>query len=488
MDEVAKPQKKETVTKPPPESLIHATGREVIGSLPAVGATVGGVAGAAGGPVTAAVGAGVGAGAGEAVRQTLLNWFPSFGQAPKDATQALEETGKQMLLGGATEATGPYIDNLFKMAAPALKNSAQKSLLAVMGPTDKYAKGHALEASEQLLQGPAFGEKGYVSRSRKALEKKAETNISRVGKQIDIAESPIAKNIIDPALVAELDRSLDAYDNAMYMPAQTPVGGNPTIQPKYGHEPNIQALSNIRQHLNNEMSNGTISRESLRLVRQNVDKAVQRSEGFARGALISGGAVEPALASKIEVEKDAGNIFRKILNKDRPDIAALNAEYHLWNNVKDAMSPATLNKQFSKEQSPWQQLWHDRYAVWMGRAAGAGALGTAAHYGGEKVGEAAAATGALFAINQLMRSTAWRTVSAATKSQLADMLAKGQLENAAKLATRTALQRNATLPPPIQKDLKQKTVKMRAPDGISTQEVPSDQVDHYKSLGASVVQ
>lgn len=484
-------------TQPPPESALHYIGRHAVGLLPAAGATAAGIA-ASPGAVTAIPAAAAGAGAGEAARQAIVSWFPSLGQAPTDTAGTLTEIGKQMAFGGATEAAGPYINKLFATATPWLKASAKKSLLAVMNPVDKYSKGHALEAADQLLNGPG---KAYMAGSRSGLEKRAGENIANVGAQIGAAEAPVAQNVIPPNLVQELNQSLDDYSQTMYMPQKNVPGASaPTVQPKYGNEPNIQALTNIRQHLENEMPGvnpatgavepgyGDLSRESLRLVRQNVDNAVRNSEGFARGAMQRGGAVEPALASKIKVEKDAGDIFRGILNKDQPDIAKLNAEYHLWSNVRDAMSPATLNKEFSKEASPWQELWHNRYAVWL---AGAGsAAGVGGYVGGKAgAGEAALATGALFAVNQALKSGAWRTTSAAIKNELADMLAKGQLEGAAKLATRIGLQSNTTLPPPVQQAAKSATatVKMKAPDG-SVQDVPKEQVDHYKALGATVAQ
>jgi len=290
---------------PPPglplETLLHRTGREVIGSLPALGATVGGAL-TAPGVATTPIGAAVGAGVGEAVRQTMLHWFPTMGEAPKETSSALMETGKQMLFGGATEVAGPYIDNLFKMAAPALKRGARKSLVAVMQPIDKYSRGHALEAGDQMLKGPGFGSKGYVSLTRGGLEKKAAKGIATVGPEIERREAPIAQKQIDPALIQELNQSLDNLNNSYFMPAQTvPGAAAPVVQPKYSNEPHIQALANIREHLENEMPSvnaageivpgaGNLSRGSLRLVRQNVDNAVRRSEGFARQAMVRGGA------------------------------------------------------------------------------------------------------------------------------------------------------------------------------------------------------
>ncbi len=463
-----------------PESWGHWGARQAVGALPAVGATVGGVVGAPG-VVTGVAGAAVGAGLGEVGRQVLTGWFPTLGHAPKGGGEAAEEIGKQFLIGGVTEAIP--IGKLFEKASPWLKGSAKRSLVAAMGPQGKYAEGHALDAADQFLEGPA---KDYVALSRKGLLKRAEKKIGTVGAEIGAKEAPVAGKTIDPALMTELNQSLDALNNSFYMKPQTGPLGTVSIQAKYGYQPHIEALDAIRQHVANEMPNGTLNRESLRLVRQSVDNAVRRAEGFSREAMVKGGAVEPALASKIEVERNAGDVFRKILNKDEPDIAALNAEYHLWQNVKDAISPAELRKQFSKETSRWQQLWHDRYAAWLGTAA----IGAGTAVGRIDTTSAAEATGALFAISSLMNTTAWRTTSAAVKNQMADMLAKGQFEAVAKLATRAALQKNTTLPPPVQKEVKQQTatVKMTSPDGKLTQEVPKDQVEHYKKLGAAVVQ
>lgn len=441
------PPKAKTKTPPvpppdtPPESLLHRTGREVIGGLPMIGATAGGILGTGVGPFGTVGGAAVGAGSGEALRQTLIHWFPSMGNAPQEPMDAAMETARQMLVGGATEAASPYINGMLQRAAPWVKASAKKGLLAVMNPTDKYAKGHALEAADQLLERGGWGKDGYVSLTRGQLEQKAADHITDVGAQIGAKEAAIPPGRqVDPALMAELNQSLANYRKSLYMPDDPAL---PADRLRYGAKPKLDALDVVDQHLANEIPgvnpqglfSSQISRQSLRALRQSVDDTVRDSEGFARSALVAGGAVEPSLAAKIKVERNAGNIFRRILNQDQPDIAALNSEYHLWSNVRDAMSPASLGENFTKEVNPWQRLWHDRYAAWI---AGAGAAaGAANHYGGQAAAEG---VGALFAVGALARSAAWRTVSAASKNQLADMLAKGQLEEAAKLATRISIQ------------------------------------------------
>jgi hypothetical protein len=223
--------------------------------------------------------------------------------------------------------------------------------------------------------------------------------------------------------------------------------------PKLYAEKQIEEVGRIIEHLQTQEVKENISRESLRLVKQRLDDAIAASGGFAAAARRAEGALDPALTNTLKAQEDMAKILRTIFNKDQPDIAQLNAEFSLWRSATSAMGPAGLKEEFQTSAGAWQSLWHSRYLAW---AATAGTAG----YAGGGISGATQAVGALFAVTQLMKSTAWKTTSALAKNRLATGLAKGNYETVAKLATRLALQGNVAEAP------KQERAKKTAPGSL----------------------
>jgi len=547
-DQTAKPPTP-TATPPSWRNTAQKAAKNIVAELPTAGMVIGGALGTpadvVSGPMGTAVGAGIGAGAGEAVRQTLTHWFPDLGDAPKGTADALENTTRQIAFGVGGEAVGQGINKLFEVAAPyvakaapyvakaakavyavpdaaldavsgKLKSSASKNLQAVMRPSTSHSVTEAESAAKGLLEGPASN---YLSLTRKGLESKAAARGKQVGAAIESAEAPISKEPVKAELVTELNKSLNEYVKKFF-----PYSVNPDL-PGFDTDAQRNELGKLAEHYKgitsasdaeipgSEVTNPDtgevridtqlvkgVDRGDLRKLKQFVDKSIERSHGFQIAAVSRENPLAPNLQAKMEVDKVAADMFRKTLNEDRPDISKLNAEFHLTQQIRAAMAPFTQQEKLQKFSTPWAQLWHAKATAWMiglGSAAGAGAghsLGNAA------ISETALATGALFATAKLMQSAAWNTASAAAKNQLADLLAKGEYESVAKLATQIAAGTVAAAPtaakvaatdtarktvrPP---SVANKTIKMRAPNG-QTQDVPAEQADHYKSLGAQVVQ
>lgn len=430
------PQQPQTQTTPPPggpkppkESFIHGAARETIGALPAIGATLGGIAGGtvaaptgAGLPVGAMAGAAVGAGTGETARQLIGHWFPDLTDAPKSNTEAAMGVVTQTALGGTTEGI-----NIAKFLPPWLKKSAAKQIRKVVDPATDIAKGRLLRVEDELASKPS----NYLAATRGQLQRRAISKAEDAGQQISKAETAAAGKTRP---IQEVQDALDKLkDNLMARPVPK-TGGAFQQQPRFDVQDDIKMINQVKGWLSGEeQPGGLISRWSLRALKQDLDAAVEGSTGgYARSALKNEKG-EPIKASE-KLTKDMATAIRKIMNADEPNIAKLNAEFHLWDSVRKAMAPSTVAEGFARPSSPWRQWIQDRAVAWTAIAAGESYAGIS------KSPSVALAAGALFAVSEAMRTTAWRTSSAAAKNMLADMLAKGQFEEVAKAATRLVIQ------------------------------------------------
>lgn len=390
---------------------------------------------------------------GETARQALVRWFPDLGTAPPSVQAGALNVVEQVLLGGLTEAGGPYINKIFSMMfGRGLQHSAKRSLTAALMPRGSRAEGEALRVSEKLLEGPPSR---YLAMSRRQLANRATEKVGDVaerraamaaggsglagtlGQKLKTEEAKVAQELrpLQPIL-----DSLEDYRTSLLMPPiQDTLSPGHMIQPnvlKIGSEEKLKALEVVKEKLLSADVGGLLSRDSLRAIRKSLDDQVRKSgANYAQGAMNAAGALGPEAANKAESQKHLGNILRSILNSDKPDIAKIGAEVSIWRSMQDALSPELLREEFTKETSIFARAWHARMVSWMLRSGlGAGAATAGWHAGGGS--GAAAAVGAVVALGELTGSTAWRTVSAATKNQLATKLATGSYEDVARVATR----------------------------------------------------
>ncbi len=404
---------------------------------------------------------------GEVARQLIGHWFPTLATAPSTNQEAMEQTVQQMALGGATELLGPVQNKLMGWLAGPVRASAARSLKAVMNPLGGEAELRAGKAATGLLE-----KGGYWAATRGQLEKRAAGKIADLGEKINQAEAgltqeqhqvqpildkltkyeetlnlpPVAGGMSpeDTKLLSDIGKGQGVRDFAKATPEQQKsirtlaerVKGKPlsnselVSQPNYNSEDRIEAVKRVRQILSTQAPEGTISRESLRKIRQALDKSIDAAGGFTRGVLPT-----PKMADVAEAEKNMAGAIRDVLHTDHPDITKLDAEFSLWKNVKSAMTSRSVKEDIPKTDSPWRAMWHARSAAYIATTGAGGALGGALG-GATGAEEASVATGGLLAVHALVTSTAWRTVSAATKNELADLLAKGEFEKTAKLCTR----------------------------------------------------
>ena len=535
-------------TPPPtvkPEGFLHGVARETVNSLPAIGMTVGGAVVTPadvitfGVPVGTAAGALVGGGVGSAIQQTMLNWFPSLGQAPKTTQDAVMETGKQMLIGGATEGLNPAIENAFEMVAPVasralksvgstvdlasqkLKQSAVNKLVSVMKPQGEVMPAVAEDAAKALL---SRSPKEYLAVTRGQFFRRAVAKQQASGKALAVAEKQVSDDIIDADLVNKTKQSIDAYRATLFGPPIHPAGvSGPVIVQGLYTDPKLKVINEIEQDLdarfpavrNNpalvsadnpngaELVPGTgqLSRGSLRFSKQQIDNNLREIGAFSKGVASKSGLLDAEQSSAVVAKRKMADVFRDTLNEDKPDIAKLNNDYHLMTQVVDSMSKSVFKEGKEAPPSLWQEAWHARFLQWLAKAGPATALiGGATHYEGGDAKTMASVTGAMLALTSATRTTAWKTVSAATKSKIADALASRNFEEVAKLATEAAIKssnnpivKSALTPatraalrpnPPVAND---KAVKMKTPDG-KVWNIPVDQVDEAKKRGATVIQ
>jgi hypothetical protein len=149
----------------------------------------------------------------------------------------------------------------------------------------------------------------------------------------------------------------------------------------------------------------TIPLQDAVKARRILDNAVSEAKGY-QGAQLSD-------ASMAAIRKEAANSLRSELGQASPDLAALNAKFHFWNSLSDVMDATIQRKTGQVNAFPKLK---------------AGIAGAAGFIHGGPVG-AAATSAAFAALDGAIHSTAWNTVSAATKLNLADALAAGKVDS-----------------------------------------------------------
>jgi hypothetical protein len=158
-----------------------------------------------------------------------------------------------------------------------------------------------------------------------------------------------------------------------------------------------------------------ISLQDAVKARRILDSAVAEVGGY-QGKPLS----DTSLAN---VRKEAANSIRSELGQASPDLAAVNAKFHFWNSLSDVLDATIQRKTGQVGALPKVET----------IVAGAGGLAE----GG--LSAAAGYAGAVNLLGKAIRSTGWRTLSAATKSSIADALTSGDFDTAIGLLGKTGL-------------------------------------------------
>jgi hypothetical protein len=156
---------------------------------------------------------------------------------------------------------------------------------------------------------------------------------------------------------------------------------------------------------------GEISSASLNRVRQLLDRMTYGA-GKVYGKTLKEG-------TEVSAQKELADIIRAEFAKENPDIAKLNAEYSFWSTLHEVIT-STIKR--TKPQSGTEDV----------LTALSGGVGLAT--GGIGSGVQAA----LFTkyLSKFIRSTWWKSVSAAKRNQVANMIAEGRVEQAVYTLTR----------------------------------------------------
>jgi hypothetical protein len=296
--------------------------------------------------------------------------------------------GQAAIAGGLT-AAGPLVEAAAGPVSTALEQSAARTYGQVLKPTTQAAKFTTQKIMPQLL------EERPVALTRTALAEKAASQAEEYGQKIEeTVEGMKGEMPLQPVL--------DSLDDLR----QTYTINGVSLRPEV--DAAIDTVTNTLGKLGPD-----ISYQDAVQARRVLDQAVAEAKGY-QGATLS----DASLAS---IRREAAGSFRQELAKASPDLAALNAKYKFWNGLSDVMDATALRQ--VGQADPLGQTLQTAAGIGAGvvkaGAKGGGAYGTAA-----------------YALGKLFRSAAWKTASAATKANMADALASGDLDAITDLLTK----------------------------------------------------
>lgn len=299
-----------------------------------------------------------------------------------------EQIKQNAILGAGGKLLGEAMSVAQKPLSTLFKNSAEKSMSKALGATTKIDKNLTQKVVPGLL------DRGVTAMSRKSLLSKTTDFLHASGDAMD----DVLKTIPDNAPV-NLNSVADKLDDAKAAFMVTGANGKPVIA-------DPQAIAHIEgfQNILKQVGGENAPFASVRKLRQIWDKGVAKAGGFGGKTLNEG--------SLIEAQKSAADALRAELVKGRPDLQRVNAEFNFWANAQKVIKD-TVERTSSQGTSLPKQ---------MSRIAGVATGGLNGL--------------AIAAIGEIAGSTAWRTLSAVTKSKIAKSLATGNLENVILTVTR----------------------------------------------------
>jgi hypothetical protein len=267
-----------------------------------------------------------------------------------------------------------FLDEGVQFLSEAARESAVKSFSQALGATTQALKKKTGEVVPQLL------EQRVTAFSRGGLLNKAEATLEALGEQFD----EVLKTIPEGAVV------------------------------KTG--PIVESLENLRQAavVNGQVVDTALFRalddkiaqvqefgeqipfNAAREYRQVLDSIVARSRGFLK---------DTTEGTALDATKSLANSLRGQLAKESPDLNAINATYSLWSDVKQ-IAEATIQRTSTQRGGIGKEL----------ATVAGGLVGTST---GNALGFAVVGR----QLSKLVNSTAWKTVSATLKNDLAEALA-----------------------------------------------------------------
>jgi len=254
-----------------------------------------------------------------------------------------------------------------------------KNIEKILAPTTKIAKAQTQKIAPKLAR------EIPISTSRKSLLEKITDKAESAGRSIgELIDNGKLKGTIEKKKVLDvLDKTKKEFivDGVDLDPVKT------------------KAVENFQKVINKFPDD--IPAETAVRIRRVFDKAVAGPKG--------GGFVlaDEMIDFSKSIKKDATNVFRSELAKTNPDLAKLNAEFHLWETARDVLDKTVQRK---VGQSG---------ALKKGLQTIAGAT-----IGGTTGGPLGAIGGATVMkwLGSAVDSTLWNTLSARMKTQIADMI------------------------------------------------------------------
>jgi len=315
-------------------------------------------------------------------------------------TGSLQEGAKS---GAIAAPVGAAFEALAPNFAGVLKKWALSQYGKVLHPLGNKAKE---VAEEHMLDIVSRGYRSAAALTKEGLADKLTARSDQLGKQL---ENEYAR--LDPIVKTKLAPIYNDLSDWIDRNAFTKAG---TIKDEAVFNAGLEKMKYIQDSLGPYL--GDASPSTVQEVRKALDKYVY-SNGLTADQSAQAGAW---------VRKATADAIRGQLNSQHATVAALNNEYHLFRSVAELMQ-RNVRSDIGKLHFARNTGFAARFL--MGAALGGGE----AHREGSDVwGTAsAAALGGL-----AMQSTAWRTVSAISKSKIADLIVSGNGEAAANLAAR----------------------------------------------------
>jgi hypothetical protein len=297
----------------------------------------------------------------------------------------------QMGVAPAARAVGKSraVAGLRGSAADALRASAETGVVKALGATKERFKALSEKLAPEML-------KRGIRGSRESLAAQAAEQLSTSGQAIDDALQQYgARQAPIQSVVSALERSKAAFQGT------NAAGQTVIFEPRAIHQ--INGLQKVLTDLGPD-----VRVDQLVAVRRTWDKVVADAGGFSHRAP---GAVGQPLKdiSEAAIKRDATTAIRELLNREVPELTALNREFSFWKNLDDVVSQ-TLKR--TQPQGPsLTGTARDVGGQVMGSAMSGGNLGAAV-----ALGKVAKMAGSVFT------SPRWRLASAHAKDALADAI------------------------------------------------------------------
>jgi hypothetical protein len=319
--------------------------------------------------------------------------------APRVATEATSAAamatahGSDPVSAGVVGAAGPLVGAAVSGAAGALRDSAEKGVMQALGASKERFKA----MSERLV--PEMLKRG-IRGSREQLAERAGAAADAAGQEIDNALQQFGSRQVGVKPVSDaIEKAKDAFRST------NAAGKVVEFEPRA-----IRQLDGLKGVIDDLGPDARV--DQLVAVRRAWDKVVADAGGYAHRA--PGGIGVPLKdISEATSKREATTAIRQLLDKEVPELTALNKEFSFWKNLDDVVT------QTMKRKAPQGEGLGAAVKESAGNLAGAVATGNLA--GAFAIGKMAKFASSVFA------SPRWKLASAQMKDSLASAIASNDV-------------------------------------------------------------